>query len=207
MAKLRLSKQALAKEREQLKLYGRLLPSLDLKRRQLTVEHEKAKQAVGAANEKAARFESQVASELKMVADRELDLSGLLTVRDVNVGIENVVGVKLPKLEGVEYEEADYSRLAKPSWIDVLVEKLKAAMALRIEVAIAEQRVEVLGQAVRRTTQRVNLFERILIPTAKSNIKRIQIFLGDLERDAVVRSKLAKGKHQPTRAPAQEVEP
>ena len=200
MPRARLSKQALAKEREQLKLYERLLPSLDLKRRQLTAEHEKAQKALEAANRKVAEFEREVATKLAMVADREIDVNGLLEVRGVEVGMENVVGVKLPKLDRVNYERTEYSRLAKPSWVDVLVEKLEAAIALRIEIRIAQQRVEVLRQAVRRTTQRVNLFDRILIPGAKSNIKRIQIFLGDLERDAVVRSKLAKGKSQP-RAP------
>jgi V/A-type H+-transporting ATPase subunit D len=59
---------------------------------------------------------------------------------------------------------------------------------------VAARRARILQQAVRRTTQRVNLFDRILIPEARKNIKRIQIFLGDQERDAVIRSKLAKGK-------------
>ena len=52
------------------------------------------------------------------------------------------------------------------------------------------------GRAVRRITQRVNLFEKILIPNAQKNIQRIRIFLGDAERSAVVRSKLAKAKHR-----------
>ncbi len=194
MAKVRLSKQALAKERDHLKLYQRLLPSLDLKRRQLSVEHDKARDAVDAANSRAAEFERLVAGELRMVADREIDVRGLVSVREVKVGVDNVVGVKVPKLDAVDFEVATYSLLAKPSWVDVLVEKLKEAIELRIEVGIAEQRVAALKHAVRRTTQRVNLFDRMLIPEAKANIKRIQIFLGDLERDAVVRSKLAKGK-------------
>lgn len=206
MAKVRLSKHQLAKEREQLKLYGRLLPSLDLKRRQLTVELDKARRAVAAANERAATFEREVAEELAMVADREIDVGGLVTLRDVRVGVENVVGVKLPRLDRVEYDEVGYSLLTKPTWVDVLVEKLRAAIELRIEVGIAERRVDVLEHAERRTTQRVNLFERVLIPNAKSNIKRIQIFLGDLERDAVVRSKLAKSKHQPLAPEPSEVQ-
>jgi V/A-type H+-transporting ATPase subunit D len=60
---------------------------------------------------------------------------------------------------------------------------------------VAAERVRRLEQAVRRTTQRVNLFDKILIPTTKKNIKRIQIFLGDTERAAVVRSKIAKARH------------
>lgn len=204
MAKLRLSKHALAKEREQLKLYQRLLPSLDLKRRQLTVEHEKAKRGVTRARQAAARFDEDIAAELPMVADRGMDLSGLLTVRDVHQGVENVVGVKLPRLERVDYEQAHYALLARPAWVDVLVERLRESVEMRLRASIAEQRVALLDKAVRKLTQRVNLFDRVLIPEARDNIKRIQIFLGDLERDAVVRSKLAKAKHLPTPAAADE---
>jgi V/A-type H+-transporting ATPase subunit D len=56
--------------------------------------------------------------------------------------------------------------------------------------------------AVRRVTQRVNLFEKVLIPNAKRNIARIQIFLSDVERAAVVTSKIAKGKRALERASA-----
>ncbi len=59
---------------------------------------------------------------------------------------------------------------------------------------IAGERVEILNQAVHRITQRVNLFENILIPMAKKNIQRIHIYLGDAERSAVITSKLSKAK-------------
>ena len=58
------------------------------------------------------------------------------------------------------------------------------------------ERVARLGQAVRRTTQRVNLFDKVLIPTAQGNIKRIQVAMADAERAAVVRSKISKGKRE-----------
>jgi V/A-type H+-transporting ATPase subunit D len=48
--------------------------------------------------------------------------------------------------------------------------------------------------AVRRVTQRVNLFDKVLIPGAKRDIARIRIFLSDLDRSAVVTSKMAKAK-------------
>jgi V/A-type H+-transporting ATPase subunit D len=74
------------------------------------------------------------------------------------------------------------------------VKRLQAAAEARVRIRIAEQRVAILETAVRRITQRVNLFEKILIPTAKKNIQRIRIYLGDAERAAVVTSKLAKQK-------------
>ncbi len=66
---------------------------------------------------------------------------------------------------------------------------------LRVHLQVRRERVARLNQQVRRITQRVNLFEKVLIPQAKENIKRIQIGLGEQERSAVVRSKIAKKKH------------
>ena len=197
MAKLKLSKHALQKERENLRLFGRLLPSLDLKRQQLTIEFEKARRAHAKAQEEVDQLEAKIGSELPMLANTEIGLTGLVKMKDVQLGQENVVGVKLPVVQKMEYEVAHYSLLARPAWVDNVVVRLKEAAERRIQVTVAAERVRALDKAVRRVTQRVNLFERILIPTAKKNIKRIQIFLGDLERDAVVRSKIAKGKHEP----------
>ncbi len=194
MAKLRLSKAALAKERQQLKLYQRLLPSLDLKRRQLTVESEKARAAHREAQAAVERYEKDFGQKLPMVANPNIDLRGLVKVRDVEIGIDNVVGVKVPKLARVDFDVADYSFISTPAWVDELITRMQEVIELRFKVAVAAKRVAALEHAVRRVTQRVNLFDRILIPNAKKNIKKIQVFLGDLERDAVIRSKLAKSK-------------
>ena len=197
MAKLKLSKHALQKERENLKLYQRLLPSLDLKRRQLSMEFEKARRAHSEAQQAADQLEAKIGSELPMLANTDIDLNGLVKVKNMQLGQENIVGVKLPVVDELEYEVTDYPLLARPAWVDVAVVRLKDATQSRIEVTITAERVRILDRAVLRVTQRVNLFDRILIPSAKDNIKRIQIFLGDIERDAVVRSKIAKGKNKP----------
>ena len=195
MEKLKLSKSSLTRQRARLKLYQRLLPSLDLKRRQLTLEHEKAKRALAQAETAVESLERRIGQDLPMLANTEIDLQGMVKMTDFEMGVENVVGVKLPILRRITCEVADYSFLTKPAWVDTLVDRLKDAAELRIKVQVARERVRILEVAVRRVTQRVNLFEKILIPRSKQNIKRIQIFLGDLERSAVVRSKLAKAKN------------
>lgn len=196
MAKLRLSKHALQQQQQQLKLYKRLLPSLDLKRRQLTVEAKKAREEFATTIAATEDLESRIGDELPMLADEDLDVSGLVQMEGYCVGEQNVVGIRLPVLEHVEFRVASYSILGTPAWTDLLVQRLKDAAQARVESRIAEQRVTILEQAVRRITQRVNLFEKILIPTAKKNIQRIRIYLGDAERAAVVTAKLAKGKQQ-----------
>ncbi|MEW4564414.1 V-type ATP synthase subunit D [Bremerella sp. JC770] len=196
MAKLRLSKNSLQQQQQQLKLYKKLLPSLDLKRRQLTVEAKKARAELASAIAAAEALETHIGEELPMLADDSLDVSGLVRMEGYQVGEQNVVGVRLPILENVEFTVTPYSLLGTPAWTDLLVQRLKDAAQARVQSRIAEQRVAILDQSVRRITQRVNLFEKILIPTAQKNIKRIRIYLGDTERAAVVTSKLAKVKQQ-----------
>ena len=142
------------------------------------------------------RLSARIEEQLPMLANREIDVSGLVRFLSAQIREENVVGVRVPALVSVECVVQPYSMLAKPHWVDVLVERLKQAVEAHTQVQVAAERVRRLDRAVRRTTQRVNLFEKILIPDAKKNIRTIQIFLGDAERAATVRSKLAKAKHQ-----------
>jgi V/A-type H+-transporting ATPase subunit D len=194
MAKLKLSKQSLHHQQEQLKLYKRLLPSLDLKRRQLTMETQKAQEEYAAAVAQIETLETRIGEELPMLADEGLHLRDLVVVKGYKLAEQNIVGVRLPVLESLDCQVAEYSPLATPPWLDILVQRLKDAKTCRLRAEIAAQRLDILRLQLRRITQRVNLFEKILIPTAHSNIQRIRIYLGETERAAVVTSKLAKSK-------------
>jgi V/A-type H+-transporting ATPase subunit D len=194
MAKLKLSKQSLHHQQEQLKLYKRLLPSLDLKRRQLTMEAQKAQEEHAAAVAQIDALETRIGEELPMLADEGLHLRDLVVVKGYKLGEQNIVGVRLPVLESLDCQVAEYSPLATPAWLDILVQRLKDAKTCRLRAEIAAQRLDILRLQLRRVTQRVNLFDKILIPTAHNNIQRIRIYLGETERAAVVTSKLAKSK-------------
>ena len=125
----------------------------------------------------------------------EIDLSGLVTIDSVVIEEENIVGARLPVAREVKFKTAPYSMLAKPFWVDFFVEYMQRMCTLRVHLQIHRERVSRLKQQVRRITQRVNLFEKVLVPRAQENIKRIQIGLSERERTAVVRSKIAKRKH------------
>ncbi len=117
-----------------------------------------------------------------------------MRVAEVEIKTENVVGTAIPKFGQLRLEVDPYSRLAIPFWVDSLVEALKQMVGLRVRMRIAQKRTDALRAALRRVTQRVNLFDKVLIPRAEENIRRIVIFLSDQERAAVVRSKIAKSR-------------
>jgi len=197
MAKLTLSKSGLQKQREDMRLYERVLPSLDLKRMQISGELKRARQQLAEAEAEVEKLNDRVAEQLPMLANREIDVSGLVQVESFRIEEENLVGVKLPKLVEIKCHVAEYSMLAKPHWVDMLVEQLKQMVEQKTRVQVAAERVRLLEQAERKITQRVNLFDKILIPTAKKNIQKIQIYLADAERAAVVRSKITKRMRKP----------
>ena len=199
MAKLSLNKSQLKKENDQLKLFKKVLPSLELKRMQLTSVLSKAQAQLLKDQTEVEQLIDTVAEQLPMLANRQFILAYLVKLKSVQVNEENVVGVRLPSLGSIDFDMSDYSMLAKPHWVDVFVARLKEMITKRLVVKISEERVAKLGLAVRRITQRVNLFEKILIPTAMKNIQRIRIFMGDAERAAIVRSKIAKAMQQKKR--------
>ena len=192
MAKMALSKSGLQKQREDMRLYERVLPSLDLKRMQISGELKRARQQLAEAEAEVENLNDRVAEQLPMLANRQIDVSGLVQVESFRIEEENLVGVKLPKLVEIKCHVAEYSMLAKPHWVDMLVEKLKQMVEQKTRVQVAAERVRMLEHAERKITQRVNLFDKILIPTAKKNIQKILIYLADAERAAVVRSKITK---------------
>ena len=196
MPRLALNKTSLNRESRQLNTYERFLPSLDLKRRQLIAERNRARQELAKTDVRIDDLNSRLGPELPMAADKRLNLRGLVVVEDVAVGEENLVGLRLPVLEDATMRRASYSFLARPHWVDVLADVLETILMLRIQRQVQTQRLEILEVAVNKITQRVNLFDKVLIPRTRDNIRKIGIMLSDAEKAAVVNAKIAKRKRQ-----------
>ena len=196
MARLALSKTQLAKEKSALTMYRRYLPALDLKRKQLTAEMKKTEARIAGTKAGIDRRVEGIGAAIPMLANTQIDLKGLVTLKSVRMGERNVVGQRVPVVEDIEVEVAPYGYLARPHWVDLVATRLKEVLRLRVEIRVARREMELLAAAATKVTQRVNLFEKVLIPNAQANIRRIDIALGDMERSAVVNSKIGKRKRE-----------
>jgi V/A-type H+/Na+-transporting ATPase subunit D len=194
MARLSLSKSSLSRQTRRLKSFERFLPSLDLKRRQLIAERAKAKSAIKATLEEIKQLRMLVEEGLPMGSNEEVNIENLVHIAKLEIGEENIMGVRLPVIRTLELKQADYALMAKPEWIDNFALRMGQMLELRVKVQLQQRRLILLDEAVRTITQRVNLFEKVLIPETRENIRRIHIYLADAERAAVVRAKIAKGK-------------
>lgn len=194
MAKLAMNKSALNRERKKLDNYRRYLPSLELKQKQLIGLRREATAEVDRVTSALAREQQALGERLPMLGSEQFDLRGMLEVETLRVVEENAVGVALPAVETLRVGVRPYSFVAEPHWVDVALECLRRVVRLRIEAAVAEERLRRVERALRTITQRVNLFREVLIPGAEDDIRRIRIHLGDAERSAVIRAKIAKTK-------------
>jgi V/A-type H+/Na+-transporting ATPase subunit D len=194
MARLTLSKSSLSMQSRQLKTFERFLPSLDLKRRQLIAERAKAVQAIAETEKSIDRLQELLKTAIPMVANQEVSVDGLVTVASVQIDTINIMGVRLPQISQIHLKRRSYSLLAKPAWVDSLAELLEKMLKMKLQIQVDQRRLELLDEAVKTVTQRVNLFDKVLIPRTRENIRKIRIFLADAERAAVVRAKIAKGK-------------
>lgn len=196
MTRLALNKSSMAKQNQKLKLYSNILPSLDMKRKQLLAAQGKARKALFKLEEEFKKIDILVEKELPMLSNKRIDLTDLVTVEDIIISSENVVGIKIPKLEEIKINLRTYAFLGKPQWVDFLSQLLKEAIEMKIKIKIAQKRLQLLDKATLTYTQRYNLFDKVLIPKTKANIKKIRIYLSDYERASLVNAKIAKKKRE-----------
>lgn len=195
MPKIKLTKNELKLQRDAMKRYQRYLPTLQLKKQQLQAEVRHVREEIARLQEQESELESRSRRMLALFAGEEASpLAELLAVREWQVGLRNVAGLDVPVFAGVSFQEAEFDLFAAPLWYEDALALLAELLELRLRVLLAEEQQERLEHELRVVTQRVNLFEKVKIPEARENIRRINIYIGDQQTNSVGRSKIAKGK-------------
>lgn len=194
MAKIKLTKSELKKQRDSLKQFLHYLPTLQLKKQQLQMHIFEIRKIF---HQKQA--ERQAANEdlnawIRLLADPGVDIFPWIVPTEIRTKIENVAGSNIPVLDQIVYNEIDYDLYAMPFWVDSAILKLRAYATLMVELRILDKEMAILGRELMVTTQRVNLFEKVKIPGCIENIRKIRIYLGDQLANAVGVSKVAKKK-------------
>lgn len=193
MAKIKYTKNELKKQKDQLKRFKRYLPTLVLKKQLLQMEIRNVEMQINEKSKERERINAELMSWVHVFGEN-LNIAELVKVKEVDLDTSNIAGVDIPLFNEIIYEDTPYDLMFYPLWVDAGVQKLKELYSADTELTILKKQAELLGEELRITTQRVNLFEKVKIPDTRENIRRINIFLGDQQTAAVVRGKLAKNK-------------
>ncbi len=195
MAKIRLTRPELKKQRDALQRYQRFLPTLKLKQQQLQLTLRQ----VAAEQREAQKDYVEAMAVLEPYRTVLQDVAGV-NIRElsepveVRTSSENIAGVSIPVLDGIDYPQVDYSLFATPPWVDQALADMRTVTLRRTTLKILDERELLLQRELTKIIQRVNLFEKVKIPDSQEAIRRIRIRLGDEMTAAVGRAKIAKGK-------------
>ncbi len=200
--KFQYNKTALQSLDKQLKVRERALPTLKNKESALRVEVKRAKDK---ANSLEKEYNDKIASFDKMVRLwGEFD-QDLLTITDVELTSKKIAGVFTPVLGDIHFE-TDYDNLFnQPVWFPDGINILKKIAQTAIEREVFLRKMELLDFARKKTTQKVNLYEKVQIPGFQDAIRKIKRFLEDQDNLSKSAQKIVKDRQEKQRQEEVEV--
>lgn len=176
---------------KQLKMRVRALPTIKNKESALRSEVKKAKQV---AEEFDGKLEETVNALHDMMQLYDEYAKDILVVKDVKMSVKKIAGVKIPVLDGVEYEVKDFSLFNQPGWFLDGVQYIKDVVDIALEREFYIRKMELLDKARKKTTQKVNLYEKVQIPGFQEAIRKIKRFLEDEENLSKSSQKIVKNR-------------
>lgn len=192
---IKLTKNELRSQQTRLNQFQRYLPTLQLKKAMLQfevslaqLEIQKLHGEVSAVRLRADTFSSLLAEKVIV------DIEQYAEVVQVKKEYENVAGVEIPIFKEIVFKEPEYFLFDTPPWTESATLIMQELATLKEKASIAEEKKRALENELREVSIRVNLFEKVLIPRATENIKKIRIFLGDQQLAGVAQAKVAKRK-------------
>jgi hypothetical protein len=120
----------------------------------------------------------------------------LISITDVELVTVKVAGVKTPALKNISYEVRPFNAFVKPAWFADGVAILKELSRLGIESEVYQEKSRILDYQRKKTTQKVNLYEKVQIPGYQEAIRKIKRFMEDEENLSKAASKIVKNRHE-----------
>lgn len=190
--KFQYNKTALNNLQKQLKMRQAALPTLKNKESALRLEVRKAKDK----SEQLVRDLKETRKKYDYLAPlwNEFD-SGLVSIKDLELVTVKVAGVKCPELKSIDYEIGQFNAFVKPAWYIDGVAILKEISRLGIESEVYLEKRRILDYQRKKTTQKVNLYEKVQIPGYQEAIRKIKRYMEDEENLSKASSKIVKTRH------------
>ena len=193
MSKIKLTKNELKKQKDDLKRFTRYLPTLELKKKQLLQEIRTIQNKIEKLRTEIDRFNDEVNHWVHVFAE-ETEIQDLVKIKEIITQHGNIAGIDIPVLEETVFEDIEYDLFSTPLWLDKGIAACKEQIIRKIDLQISQKQEAIIREELRITIQRIKLFEEVKIPNARESIRVIQIFLGDQMTAEVVRGKIAKAK-------------
>ncbi len=199
--KFQYNKTSLQQQEKQLKMRERTLPTIKSKESALRMEVKRTKNEVEALEQ---QLEAEIVSYRNMVGLWNEFQSDLIRVDDVRLSSKKVAGVIVPVLDGIDFSIQSFSLFNSPSWFAEGIDLMKKLANTGIEAEFLGLKLEFLEHARKKTTQKVNLFEKVQIPGYIDAIRKIKRYLEDEESLSKSSQKIMRANLEKQAAKAKE---
>ncbi len=191
--KFQYNKTSLGELGKQLKMRQKALPTIKSKESALRLEVKKAKDTAEEYREEFDTLSRRYDYMVALWGEFDADLIG---IEDVELSVSKIAGVRIPVLREIKFREKSYDVFSSPIWIADGVELLKRIATLQISGEVYDRKTRLLDFARKKTTQKVNLYEKVQIPGYEDAIRKIKRFLEDEENLSKSAQKIVKTKHE-----------
>jgi len=187
--KFQYNKTSLQQLEKNLKMRQRTLPIIKSKETALRLEVKKCKEE---ADELEAKLQRQIAGYESMYALwGEFDTS-LVSLKDVELDVRKIAGVRVPVLKNIELAVQPFGLFSAPKWYFDGIRLLQGLAKTAVEREFVLAKLQLLDHARKKTTQKVNLFEKVQIPGFQEAVRKIKRFMEDEENLSKSSQKILK---------------
>lgn len=118
----------------------------------------------------------------------------LIRVTNIITHKQKFAGVAFPVLTKVEFEIKSFSPLAYPLWLLEGVQLMQMLVHKKINLDVLQQQMDILISERKKTTQKLNLYEKVQIPELEEAKRKIKRYMEDEDNLAKSSQKLLKNK-------------
>ncbi|MBP5706148.1 MAG: hypothetical protein J6W76_02600 [Spirochaetales bacterium] len=183
------NKVAMQSMTKQLKIRKTALPTLKSKEAALRTTVKKEKYTLADLDAEYKKLIEKLDNSIRLWGEFPLSL---FVLNQVEVDVKKIAGIKTPELNRLDYNIENFSRFNNPAWLSEGINILKGVTEMLTKIEIERKKIEILEYARKKTTQKVNLYEKVQIPQYSEAILKIKRYLEDVDNLEKAAQKLTK---------------
>jgi V/A-type H+-transporting ATPase subunit D len=200
--KILMNKNTLAALKIELGEYREALPVFEMKEQQLKSIVQSIEEGIHKLQEDIQKTNEQVKSWVAVMAEEGVELSDYVEVEKLDTVQQEIAGVVVESYVDISFAKAEINLLHDPLWVEAAVATVIDQKTKCIMLEIEGRKLELLREELAEARRMKNALKEVFIPETIETIRKIEIYLGDVERLAIGCAKLVKKKKQDKKAMA-----
>jgi V/A-type H+-transporting ATPase subunit D len=194
--KILMNKNTLAALKNELKGYRTALPVFEMKEQQLKEVIQSIENAVKRLEESITQINKETSEWVGVMAEDGVDLSNMTEPDEIKTSTREIAGVVIEQLQTIKFKQADIDFMETPLWTDAAIEVIKDQKTNYFMLSLEQTNLKRVSEELAEARRMKNALKEVFIPETETNIRKIEIYLGDVERLAIGCAKLVKKKKQ-----------